>query len=262
MNKANLTNTFKSIQTTIAKRSPEIMTGIGIAGMVTTTMLAVKATPKALRLIESKEIDLSNELNEDVRLKPAEVIKVAWKCYIPAAITCSASIACLIGASSVNLKRNAALATAYKLSETALSEYKDAVIETIGEKKEQVVKDKVAEKKIKNNPVSSNEVIVTKKGDTLCYDGAFGRYFKSDIDTIKRAINVINRNIVTDMYASLNDFYDLIGLNPIDLGYDLGWNLDDGELDIQFSSQLAEDGTPCLVIGYSVAPKYDFSSFI
>lgn len=258
MNKKTLMNTFKSIQTTIVKNSPKIMTGIGISGMITTTVLAVKATPKALRLIENEEFELSNELNENVKLKPSEAIKIAWKCYIPAAITGVMSIACLIGASSISFKRNVALATAYKLSETALSEYKDAVIETVGEKKDQAIKDKIAEKKIKNNPVNSNEVIVTKKGDTLCYDGAFGRYFKSDIDTIKRAINVINRNIITDMYASLNDFYDLIGLSPIDIGYDLGWNLDDGELDIQFSSQLAEDGTPCLVIGYSVSPKYDF----
>lgn len=258
MNKKTLMNTFKSIQTTIVKNSPKIMTGIGISGMITTTVLAVKATPKALRLIENEEFELSNELNENVQLKPFEAIKIAWKCYIPAAITGVMSIACLIGASSISFKRNVALATAYKLSETALSEYKDAVIETVGEKKDQAIKDKIAEKKIKNNPVSSNEVIVTKKGDTLCYDGAFGRYFKSDMDTIKRAINVINRNIITDMYASLNDFYDLIGLSPIDIGYDLGWNLDDGELDIQFSSQLAEDGTPCLVIGYSVSPKYDF----
>ena len=262
MGKENLTSFVKNVQTTLTKHSPEILTGVGIAGMVTTTVLAVKATPKALRMIENEENELSNERCEDVKLKPFEVMKLVWPCYIPAAITCGASLACLIGGTSVNLKRNAALATAYKISETALSEYRDAVVETIGEKKEQVVKDKVAEKQIKKNPVGNSEVIITKKGDTLCYDGAFGRYFKSDIDTIKKAVNAINRNIITDMYASLNDFYDLIGLNPIDVGYDLGWNIDDGEIDIYFSSQLAEDGTPCLVIGYSAAPKYDFSSFM
>lgn len=262
MGKESLVSFAKNVQTTLTKHSPEILTGVGIAGMVTTTILAVKATPKALRMIENEENELSNERCEDVKLKPFEVMKLVWPCYIPAAITCGASLACLIGGTSVNLKRNAALATAYKISETALNEYRDAVVETIGEKKEQAIKDKVAEKQIKKNPVGNREVIMTKKGDTLCYDGAFGRYFKSDINTIKKAVNVINRNIITDMYASLNDFYDLIGLNPIDVGYDLGWNIDDGEIDIYFSSQLAEDGTPCLVIGYSVAPKYDFSSFM
>lgn len=262
MGKENLTNVIKNIQTTLTKHSPEILTGIGIAGMISTTVLAVKATPKALRLIENAENELSNERCEDVKLKTLDIVKLVWPCYIPAVITCGASLACLIGGTSVNIRRNAALATAYKISETALSEYKDAVVETIGEKKEKVVKDKVAEKQIKKNPVSNNEVIITKKGDTLCYDGAFGRYFKSDIDAIKKAVNVINRNIIIDMYASLNDFYDLIGLKPIDVGYDLGWNIDDGEIDIYFSSQLAEDGTPCLVIGYSVAPKSDFSSFM
>ena len=262
MGKENLTNVIKNIQTTLTKHSPEILTGIGIAGMVSTTVLAVKATPKALRLIENAENELSNERCEDVKLKMLDIVKLVWPCYIPAVITCGVSIACLIGGTTVNVKRTAALATAYKISETALNEYKDAVVETIGEKKEKVVKDKVAEKKIKKNPVGNSEVIITKKGETLCYDGAFGRYFKSDIDTIKKAVNVINRNIITDMYASLNDFYDLIGLKPINVGYDLGWNIDDGEIDIYFSSQLAEDGTPCLVIDYSVAPKCDFSSFM
>lgn len=68
-------------------------------------------------------------------LKPLEVVKAAWKPYIPAAITGSLSVACLVGASRVNFKRNAALATAYTLSEKVLKDYKDSVVETIGEKK-------------------------------------------------------------------------------------------------------------------------------
>lgn len=262
MSKENLTKFVKNAQASLSKHSPEILLGIGIAGMVSTSVLAVKATPKALRLIENEENELSNERCEDVKLKPFEIIKLVWPCYIPAVITGGLSIACLIGGTSVNLKRNAALATAYNISKTALNEYRDAVVETVGEKKEKIVKDKVAEKKLKKNPVSDNEIIITKKGDTLCYDGAYGRYFKSDIDTIKKAINVVNRNIISDMYVSLNDFYDLIGLKPTGTGYDVGWNIDDGEIDIYFSSQLAEDGTPCLVINYSVSPKSNFSNFV
>lgn len=262
MNKQSITNVVNSIELFVKKRSPEILTGIGIAGMVTTTVLAVKATPKAVQMIHDREIELSNHYEEDIQLKPVEVVKTCWKCYIPAAITCGLSMTCLIGASSVNLKRNAALATAYKLSETALTEYKEKVVETIGEKKEQAVRDKIAEDKVKNNPVSKNEVIITEKGNTLCYDGVFGRYFRSDIETIKRAVNAVNRQIVCNMYASLNDFYDEIGLSHTDIGDELGWNIDEGQIDIDFSSQLAEDGTPCLVISYNVAPRYEFSSLI
>ena len=260
MSKLNLPKLAKSAQLTIAKHSPEILTGIGIAGMITSGILAVRATPKALLLIEAKHTELG--LEHDEKLPPAEAVKVTWKCYIPAAVTSLMSIICLIGASSVSARRTAALATAYKLSETALAEYQEKVIEEVGEKKERVIRDKVAEECIKKDPVSNHEVIITGKGTTLCYDGTFGRYFRSDIDSIKKAINKVNRSVVTDMYVSLNDFYDEIGLSPTKIGDDLGWNLDDGEIDVDFSSQLTEDGTPCLVIRYTVAPKYDFSDFM
>ena len=260
MSKLNLLKLAKSAQLTIAKHSPEILTGIGIAGMITSGILAVRATPKALLLIEAKHTDLG--LEHDEKLPQAEVVKATWKCYIPAAVTSLMSIICLVGASSVSARRTAALATAYKLSETALAEYQEKVIEEVGEKKERVIRDKIAEECVKKDPVSNHDVIITGKGTTLCYDGTFGRYFRSDIDSIKKAINKVNRSVVTDMYVSLNDFYDEIGLSPTKIGDDLGWNLDDGEIDVDFSSQLAEDGTPCLVIRYTVAPKYDFSNFM
>ena len=109
MNKFYLTKFVNSARALIQKRTPEILTGVGIAGMVTTTILAVKATPKALAMIdEAKREQNAISCTEVDRLKPIEVIKTTWKCYIPAVITCSASIVCLVGASSVNIRRNAA----------------------------------------------------------------------------------------------------------------------------------------------------------
>ena len=256
MAKSNMTDTIKSVKAIISKHSPEILTGIGIAGMVTTTILAVKATPKAIKLIEAEK-----KAKHVDALSPVDTIKTVWKCYIPAAMTGASSIACLIGSNAINAKRNAALTTVYTLSEMARNEYKEKVIETIGEKKERTIKEKVDAERIKKDPVSKKEVIITEKGTTLCYDHVCGRYFKSDIDIINRAMNKINREIVINMYASLNDFYAELGLSPVEMGYDLGWNIDDGTIEIEPSSQLADDGTPCLVIDYSVSPKYNYSRF-
>ena len=254
MSKFNLTATAKSIKGVLERHAPEILTGIGVAGMVTTTILAVKATPKACLLIDDRKDELKVE-----KLSATELVKATWKCYIPAAVTCGASIACLVGASSVNFKRNAALATAYKLSEAALSEYKDAVIETIGEKKEQSVRDKVAEERLKKNPVSKSEIIVTGNGTTLCYDPVGNSYFKSNIQQIESAKNKLNARMLSENYVSLNDFYDELGIGPTKLGDDLGWDIyKDGLVEIAFSSQLAEDGTPCLVMDYSIAPRYEY----
>ena len=254
MSKFNLTKAVKSIKGVLERHAPEILTGIGVAGMVTTTILAVKATPKACLLINDRKDELEVE-----KLSATELVKTTWKCYIPAVMTCGVSIACLVGASSVNFKRNAALATAYKLSEAALSEYKDAVIETIGEKKEQSVRDKVAEDRLKKNPVSKSEVIVTGNGTTLCYDPVGNSYFKSSIQQIESAKNKLNARMLSENYVSLNDFYDELGIGPTKLGDDLGWDIyKDGLIDIAFSSRLAEDGTPCLVMDYSVAPRYEY----
>ena len=254
MSKFNLTKAVKSIKGVLERHAPEILTGIGVAGMVTTTILAVKATPKACLLINDRKDELEVE-----KLSATELVKTTWKCYIPAIMTCGVSIACLVGASSVNFKRNAALATAYKLSEAALSEYKDAVIETIGEKKEQSVRDKVAEERLKKNPVSKSEVIVTGNGTTLCYDPVGNSYFKSSIQQIESAKNKLNARMLSENYVSLNDFYDELGIGPTKLGDDLGWDIyKDGLIDIAFSSRLAEDGTPCLVMDYSVAPRYEY----
>ena len=257
MRKPNLANFMASTREFINKRSPEILTGIGIAGMITTTVLAVRATPKALELIEEKK-------DEDAvdELSPLEIVKTAWKPYIPATVTGVVSVSCLIGASSANAKRNAALATAYKLSETALSEYREKVIETIGEKKEKTVRDKVAEERVKKNPVSKSEVIVTNNGTTLCFDPISARYFKSSIDKIKRAENELNKQMLHDIsgYVSLNDFYDELGLDHTTIGDDLGWNVDK-LIDISFSSQLNDNGEPSVVLDYVVTPKSNFYKF-
>lgn len=137
--KKELAKSFLSLKTAIKKHSPEILTGIGIAGMITTTVMAVRATPKALILIEERKEEIGAE-----KLEAMDMVKTAWACYIPAAITGTLSVACLIGASSVNARRNAALATAYTLSESALKNYQGKVIEMFGEKKNEAVKDAIA----------------------------------------------------------------------------------------------------------------------
>lgn len=261
--KPNLSKITRDVRTAISKHSPEILTGIGIAGMITTTIMAVRATPKALELIKEERLERAdndeNFIYGSTPLPTKDLIKLTWKCYIPAAVTGCLSVSCLIGASSVNVRRNAALATAYTLSESALKEYQEKVIETIGEKKEQSVKDAIAKDRIDRDPVTSREVVITERGNTLCYDVISGRYFKSDIDKLKKAENELNRQMRDEMYISLNEFYYEIGLNPTSIGDDLGWNIDHGYIDLQFSSQLSDDGNPCLVIDYQVAPRYEYN---
>ena len=256
MNKETILKFFNTVKAGTIKHSPEILTGVGIAGMITTTVLAVKATPKALDLIAIAEDEKNDTLTK------VEVVKTAWKPYIPAAVTCAASITCLIGASSVNAKRNAALATAYELSKTALAEYKEKVIETVGEKKEEVIREKVAQKKVDENPISKSEVIITGTGDIMFLEPVSMRYFKSDIENIRKIINDLNYRLTTGMeeFISLSEFYDEIGLAHTSESDNIGWNLyRDGQIDIDFPATKNEKGEPCLMLDYNVSPRYDYS---
>lgn len=252
MKTSGVSNFMKRTRAVLIKRSPEILTGIGIGGMVTAAVLAVRATPRALELIEERKRE--EGLDE---LTTVETIETAWKPYIPAAITGALSITCIVGASSVSARRHAALAAAYALSETALTEYQEQVIEMVGEKKEKTIRDKVAEERVKKNPTNSNEVIVTGKGKTMFLDWMGGRHFESDIDTIKRAANEINRRILLgDMYASLNDFYYEIGLSNTGAGDAVGWNVEN-RVELDFSAQLEND-QPVIVMGFLRPPIHDY----
>jgi len=253
----DLQEIWKTLKWTASKNSPTILTGMAVAGLITTTILAVKATPKALTLMYQEE-EIRREESDDGdfdNLTKIDVIRLTWRCYIPALAVGGATILCVIGSNSISLRRNAALASVYSITETAFKEYKSKVVETIGKNKELSIRDEVTSDRIKKHPSATSEVIFTGKGDVLCYDPLSGRYFKNDIEKIRRAINDINHNLRSEMFLTVNDLYDAIGLTNTKLGYDLGWDVDTG-LDVTFSSQLTEDGTPCLVLNYDVMPKF------
>lgn len=254
----NISGMIKCFRHELGKHSPEILTGIGIAGMITTTVMAVRATPRALDLLaEVKE----KTKGEDKKVVAKEMVTKVYPVYIPATLTGCFSVACLIGASSVNMRRNAALATAYALSENAFKEYQAKVIESVGDKKEQSIRDLVAKDSIQKNPVTNTEVIVTSKGDTLCYDSISGRYFTSDIEKLRRIENELNHRLISEMYISLNELYYELGLRCTEQGNELGFNLEDGLISFNFSAQIADDGRPCIVVGYHIAPRYGYGDF-
>jgi hypothetical protein len=246
----NLATFFKTVSVVLRKHSPEILTGIGIAGMVGTSVLAVKATPKALKAIEEEK---KNQKVDKLSVK--DTIKVSWKHYVPAAINGVASAGCIIGANSIHLRRRAALATAYTLSESALREYKEKVIETVGEKKEREVRDTAAKNKVAKDPVSNKTIIYTGKGDSLFYDDTCSRYFKSNIDKINKAVLDLNKRMRDEMEISLNEFYYEIGLEGNKVGDYLTWSIDDEYIDVSFSAVLVED-EPCTVMSFNSVPKH------
>lgn len=234
----------------IVKRSPSILTGCGVAGLFITAYLTGKATLEAKEKIDN--------LPEDA--DTIDKIKAAVPCYIPAAVTAITSAACIIGSNTVNSRRQAVLATAYSMSEAASKEFQDKVTETLGEKKVQKVKDDINKDRLINNPIENATVIETGTGTTLFLDAWSGRYFKSDIELIRKVINDLNDDILNGHYVTLTDFYYPIGLPATKMSDEFGWNINStGKIDIDFSAQMTQDGkTSCVVLDYDVLPTFDY----
>ena len=245
------------------KHSSDILLATGIASGLMSTILAVKATPKALMLIEEKKIQKRKETNRKANLSKSDIIKVAWKPYVPAIISGVAGVSCILGARYITAKKTAAVATAFKLTETAFNEYKEAVVEEIGVKKEEHVRERIARKHVEENPVSEkNNIISTGKGKTLFFDEEFNNYFESDMQAVKKAANDLNFQILNEDYASVNDLYYLLGIPPMKSGDSLGWSSAYGGCEMKYSSIITDDDRPCIVLNYGIAPRYDYSKLM
>lgn len=231
----------------VVDNSPTILTAVGVVGVATTAIMAVKATPRAIKILEVAQS------KNPVLMTPQEKLRLIAPCYIPASMVGIMTMSCIIGANSMNVKRQAALISAYTITENTFKEYQAKVVDTFGENKEQKVRDELAQDKVTQIPVSSSQVIVTGNGEVLCMDSLSSRYFQSSYEKIKRAENELNFKLNNEMYASLNDFYEILGLPHNELGEELGWK-SDAMLTINISAATSDDHRPCLVLNYSVKP--------
>lgn len=240
----------KKILDGAVNNSPEILTGLTCGGVVGTAIMSGKASAKARDIIFNEEAATLKELSFK------EKFKLTWKLYIPTVLMGGVTIACAIGSNRISSNRVAAISSLYAISEKCLNEYQNKVVETIGERKESAIHDEIGKDKIQNDPVSKNEVIVTGKGDFLCYDAMFGGYFRSTIDNIKRVQNEMNHTLLSEpgMWVSVNEVFYELGRKPIKNGEYYGW-VPDYPINFSFSTQLSEDGEPCLVIEYNAKPK-------
>ena len=246
-----MNQTVNNIKEGIVRESPTILTAFGVTGVITTAILAARAAPLSMELIESEAY---RRKIRDSELELMEKVKAGWTPYIPAAISGVLTVVCILSANSIHSKRNAAIAGLYSVATAALNEYQEKVIETIGEKKEGKISDALAQDALDKNPLSENGIGVVH-GDALFYDKASGRYFKSTVEKVRKALNDFNVELMTEMFKSMNEWYDMIGLPSVDLGEQQGWNIDNGLLDVRFSTMLSDSQEPCIVLEYSVNPR-------
>ena len=249
----------------VIKHSPGIMAGLAIGGVVTTAYLAFKAGPKAFEIVDEKKRDLEDagkddkELRRQIRL---EMVRELAPVMAPMVISGVITMVLIFGSHSINVRRQAVLSAAYNVTKDAYKEYRDKTKELVGPKKATTIHDEIMKDHLEAREASdkNTQVIVTGNGDVLCLDDFSGREFMSSYEKIRTVINDLNFRMTSGMeaYMSVNEFYAELGLDPIRLGSDFGWNANDGLIDISFTTILNKNKQPCLVLDYDASPDYRY----
>lgn len=238
----------------LEKNAPSILTGISVAAGAGAVGDAIYETVKTVKEIET--IEGENALKKKIVVG----IKNYWTTLGLFTISAGAAIA----ANKINLARTAAIAAAYAISDGKLKDYKEAVLKTVGEKKEEEIRNEVARDKVSKID-TSNLVVISDSQKVRCMDSISGRIFAAKIEDIKAAVNEFNRRLTTEGVLTLNDFYEVLreytggDVDAISMGDDLGWDMNHGNqemLNMSYSSQLLSSGEPCLVLEYNVQPQW------
>ena len=243
---------MNKMQYFLKKHSSTILTGFGVAGVVGTSVLAVKATPKAIALLE----DAKQLKGED--LTPVEIIKVVWKPYIPAVLTGVGTIACICGINYLSAKNQATLMSAYALLEQGYKEYRNKVSELYGEDTDRNVKHEIVKAKYNGEEIKDPNKM-------LFFDYYSMHFFESTMDNVLRAESEFLKILEERTYACVNEYYDILALPHVEFGYQLGWfdveNNDPynvNELEFNYEITTMDDGTECCVITTNMPPSADY----
>ena len=240
----------------VRHNAPTILTCVGGIGVVATSVMAVKATPKALQLLEEAKAEKGDDLTK------LEVVAVAGPAYIPAMVTGVATIACIFGANVLNQCQQASLASAYALIDNSYKEYKKKVEELYGKEANAQVQQEIARVKYKENDIQQED------DELLFYDEFSGRYFNATMERVLVAEYQVNRELHNAGRDTLNHFYELVGLNPIDGGDSLGWS-EGGNyerywqswLDFRHNKVVMDEGLECYIITMFEEPYVEFGDY-
>jgi len=232
----------------LRENSPVILTGLGVSGVITTGYLSARAAfDSAAELIT---ISYMQGASQAPPLTKKQQIKLVWKKFIPAAVSGTVTIGCIVGATRIGSRRNAALTAAYSISERAFSEYREKVSEKFGKGKEQQVRDEIAQ----DHVTATGPSVIATEGKVWCCEMHTKRYFESDMETLRRAQNEVNSKMLRHVYATLDDFYYLVGLEFTSNSSLFGWD-SDKLMELHFSTALMRDKIPCITFEYNYLKK-------
>lgn len=226
-----------------------ILTVLGGIGVVATSVMAVKDTPKALRKIDEAKKEKGDELTK------FEVVKVAGPTYIPSVLLGVSTLTCVFGVNALNKKHQAALISAYGVLNESYKNFRNKVDEVYGEHTSEVIDEEIVEDQTKNEL-------------RLFYDVYSQRFFETTLFKVQLAEYNVNRDLVMRDYVYLNEWYEYLDIPTVEEGWDVGWSTGfcfeaywQPWIDFAHSDGVTKDGREYISIGFFGEPTKDFEDY-
>ena len=252
----------KRVGRQLYRSSPTILTVVASVGVIVTTITAVRATPKAIKLLKEAELEKGENLTK------LETVRVAGPAYIPSALLGVSTIVCIFGANALNKKKQASLMSAYAMLNESYKQYRKSAKTVYGEDAD----DKIHAEMAKDAMVSSydwgyqvyNMDMDSESERLLFYDLSSKKYFKTTMAAVLNAQYHVNRNRAIRGDCSLNEYLSFLGVEEVDGGDELGWDIsymveemDCYWLDFDNCKTTLEDGLECIVIDTMALNKFE-----
>lgn len=252
----------KRVGRQLYRSSPTILTVVASVGVIVTTITAVRATPKAVKLLKEAELEKGENLTK------VEIIRVAGPSYIPSALLGISTIVCIFGANALNQKKQASLMSAYVMLNESYKQYRKSAKIVYGEDAD----DKIHVEMAKDAMVATydwgyqvyNMDMDSESERLLFYDLSSKKYFRTTMAAVLNAQYHVNRNLAIRGDCSLNEYLSFLGVEGIDGGDDLGWDIsymveemDCYWLDFNNYKSTLEDGLECIMIDTMTVNKFE-----
>lgn len=241
----------------IKNNTPTILTCAGSLGVVATAVMSAKAMPKVLEVLKKAEIEKGEKLTK------LETAMAVTRVYVPTALMGLATIACIFGANVLNKRAQAALISGYALLDNCYKDYRNKVTEMYGKNVDQNVKNEV----VKDNYYRDVENDCLDDGKTLFYDMFSQRYYRVTCEVMVRAEHDINKILNEHGSASLNEYYDFLGIPEVDYGEYIGWSsaqmreiYRNPRLCFNKTKVIMDDGLECVIVDFT-EPFFKFEEY-
>ena len=236
----------------IRKASPIILTGLAVFGVGATAYTSVRANKEVLEELDNHKVVFSNSEDgsiSSVEITEKEKAKIYIRHYYKPILIGAGTVLCILGATTLSKKNQATLASAYALLERTHKEYVGKVKDIFGTEGHQKIMDAIALDHCEAPHLYSPGLLDSSSLDTpleenyhVFYDTFSKRYFESTMPAVLEAEYHLNRNYTMSGIISVNEWYEFLGLDPIDLGDDYVWYGDDGLYWIDFDHHVFTTG--------------------